>query len=168
MSRDIFNIKYGCGLWSHLGSLMFSYWLHKIFFSINTQKLSPVWALLYSLPFEKTGLLEKSTFHPLANVLEFGLRKRFFDVLLYRRHVVLWSFTRSVLVNWTTHYVREQCSCDTKKKILKNFLHAWPFLRIRIRNSLLRVKLFSTRNRSIGGTKQIQNFMPFSHSKKCF
>jgi hypothetical protein len=47
--------------------------LHKRNFSINTQKLFPIQALLYSLTFEKTTLLEKSTFQHQANVSEFEL-----------------------------------------------------------------------------------------------
>ncbi len=48
--------------------------LHKIVFRSKTKKFLLLQALLYTLTFEKTALLEKSTFQTPLNVYEFGLR----------------------------------------------------------------------------------------------
>ncbi len=61
MSKDIFNIKYRCGvIWSLCFPIVFT---KKIVFAIIiTQKLFAVPALLYTLTFEKTALLEIPSF----------------------------------------------------------------------------------------------------------
>jgi hypothetical protein len=67
----------------------FLYCSLKIVFSIQHLKIVSELALLYTLMFEKTGLLEKSTFQTPVNVSEFGLRKT--QCSVYSVHCTLHS-----------------------------------------------------------------------------